>query len=312
MTTPDLRERQYVSRYATDLLGLAVHKDGIPADVDGNLVDVTLVRDAGSVTVFTRAADREAVGLYETRLTSEETAEPGTYSVHWTYDLDGSPEQYTTYIQIGEVAPDYDRLAPALKEAVDSVYIRFADLFDSPLGGPNLQTYFQSHFGRQRIAQLLRIAAGRLNTMAQPHQTLTVEGPTPSFPMARWGSLLETATYLEVLRHLVRSYVEQPAFIGGNVTRLDRRDYMDRWQSVLRDEEAIFKSQLDVFKISMMGLGKPKVLVSGGVYGRYGPTRFAGSVAARPRYWSRFYSLGFLALPLIPFIHAAGRTTGVA
>lgn len=298
MTTPDFRERLYVSRYATDVLGLSVHKDGLPADVDGDIVMVTLVSDTNGTVALSRLATHEGIGLYETRLTAEESSTVGPYSVHWTYDLDGSPEQYTTYLQVGEVAPDYDRLTPGLKEVVDSVYIRFADLFDSPTGGPNLQTYFQSHFGRQRIAQLLRIASGRLNTMAQPSATFTVDGPTPSFPLAQWGSLLETSLYLEVLRHLVRSYVEQPAFIGGNVTRLDRRDYMDRWQSVLRDEEDIFKGQLDVFKISMMGLGKPKVLVSGGVYGRYGPTRFAGSVAARPRYYARFYTVILLTVGL--------------
>lgn len=288
MPVPDFRERQYLSRFSTDVLGLVVHVAGVPADVDGDLVTVT-VTDANSAVVLSRLATHTALGMYETQLTAEESSVVGDYTVTWTYDIAGVADTYATYITIGEVAPDYDRLAPDLKDLVDSVYIRFADLYDSPMGGPNLTTYFQAHFGRQRLAQLLRIAAGRLNTMSQPFQSFTIDGPTPSFPLAQWGSLLETATYIEALKHLVRSYVEQPAFVGGNVTRLDRRDYMDRWQSVLRDEEAMFKSQLDVFKISMMGLGKPKVLISGGVYGRFGPTRLPGSAAARPRQWTRFY-----------------------
>lgn len=291
MTTPDFRERQYVSRFATDVLGLAVQKDGAPADVDGQAVTVTLIKEGAVETnVFSRPATRVGIGLYETSLTSSDSDEVGTYRVVWTYAMDGVPEQYTTFIEVGESAPDYDRLEPGFKAIVDAVWIRFADLFDSPNGGPNLQTYFQTHFGRQRLAQLLRIAMGLLNTTAQPFQTFSIDGVAGKrFPIDQWGSLLETALYVEVLKHLRRSYTEQPAFVGGNVTRLDRRDYWDRWGAILEEERAALKGQLEVFKISNMGLGKPKVLVSGGVYGRYGPNRLPGSAAARPRYWTRFY-----------------------
>lgn len=295
----DFRERQYVSQFAADVLGLAVHKAGVPSDVDDNAVNATLIQDAiesnsavipdtPPTTIFTRAATRVAVGLYEVPLDSSDTSVPGDYTVQWQYTIDGNPEQYLSFIQIGASNPAYDNLPPEMKTVVDDVWIRFADLFDSPLGGPNLQTYFQSHFSRGRVAQLLKVAVGLLNTTAQPFQTYSIDMPG-QFPVAQWGSLLEQALYVEVLKHLVRSYVEQPMFMGGNVTRLDRRDYMDRWKMVLDDERQTLKGQLDIFKISNMGLGKPRVLVSGGVYGRYGPTRFAGSVAARPRYWTRFY-----------------------
>lgn len=290
MTTPDFRERQYVSRFSTDVLGLAVQKNGTPADVDGLAVTVTLINEATGDVVFTRPASRVGVGLYEVQLTSADTDIVGNYRVVWNYTMDTVAEQYTTFIEVGETSPDYDRLEPGFKDIVDGVYFRFADLFDSPFGGPNLQTYFQTHFGRQRLAQLLRVAMGLLNTTAQPFQTFTIDGEAGKrFPIGQWGSLLESALYVEVLKHLVRSYVEQPAFVGGNVTRLDRRDYMDRWQSILADERQALKGQLEVFKIANMGLGKPKVLVSGGVYGRYGPNRLPGSAAARPRYWTRFY-----------------------
>lgn len=295
----DFRERQYVSQYAADVLGLAVHKQGVPADVDGNVVMVTLVQDAiesnsavipdtPPVNIFTRPATHVATGLYELALDSNDTSDPGDYTVLWDYAIDAVTEQYRSFIQIGASNPAYDNLPAEMKTVVDDVWFRFADLFDSPLGGPNLQTYFQSHFSRGRVAQLLKVAVGLLNTTAQPFQTYSIDMPG-QFPVQQWGPLLEQALYVEVLKHLVRSYVEQPMFMGGNVTRLDRRDYMQRWQAVLDDERATLKGQLDIFKISNMGLGKPRVLVSGGVYGRYGPTRFAGSVAARPRYWSRFY-----------------------
>lgn len=288
---PDLRERQYVSQYGTDALGLAIHKAGAPANADA---EVTLAMTSeGEVPneVFSRVATNVGTGLYEVVLAPAESATPGPYTLTWTYTLDGVPQVYTTYIEIGQSNPAYDQLSPQMKDVVDSVWIRFADLFDSPTGGPNLMTYFQSHFGRGRIAQLLRIGMGRLNTMAQPFSTYSVEGVgNRSFPIDQWGPLLESATYVEAVKHLIRSYTEQPNFMGsGAVSRLDRRDYMDRWQAVLQTEEPILRSQLEVFKIAHMGLGKPRALVSGGVFGRYGPTRIAGSVAARPRYWTRFY-----------------------
>lgn len=285
----DVRERQYISQFATDGLGLAIKRAGQDADADGD-VTVTLLREDSGLQVFQRAATRVATGLYETATTSEETAVPGLYTVVWTYQMLGQPQEYRTYVEIGQADPDYDALTPEMKDMVDLCLVRFADTFDSPGGGPNLKTYFQTHFDRGRLAQLLRIAVGTLNTVAQPFMTYTVDGIGAAvFPVAKWGPLLEKSLYIETLKHLVRSYVEQPMFVGGSVTRLDRRDYMDRWSQMLQIEERTFERQLETFKIAHMGLGKAAVLVSGGVYGRYGPTRVAGSVAARPRMWTRWY-----------------------
>lgn len=292
----DYRERKYISQWGTDVLGLVIHKAGVPADADGD-VTLSFINESGPTTVFSRPATKVAVGTYEINLASSETSTPGLYTLMWSYSLDAVADTYQTYAEVGTNQPDYDSLTPAMKDIVDSVWIRMADLFDHPSGGPHLQTYFQEHFGRGRIAQLMRIAMGRLNTMAQPFMTYTLADGGASFPVDQWGSLLETATWVETLKHLIRSYAEQPNFMGsGAVSRLDRRDYMQRWEEVLYGsggrgggEEGMLKEQLDTFKIAHMGFGRPRVLVSGGVFGRYGPTRVAGSIAARPRYWTRFY-----------------------
>lgn len=286
----DFRERQYISQYSPDILGLAIMKAGVPADADAGMV-LNFIREDPETpeTLFTRAATHVGTGLYEVTLTAEEASVPGYYTLLWEYALDTVEQRYYAYAEIGQSAPAYDALSAPFKDVVDSVWIRFADLFDSPAGGPHLMTYFQTHFGRGRIAQMMAIGLGRLNTMAQPHMTYTLTEQN-SFPVDQWGPLLETMTYIETLKHLIRSYVEQPLFMGsGAVTRLDRRDYLDRWQSVLTSEEEMVQKQLEVFKIAHLGLGRPRVLVSGGVYGRYGPTRVAGSIAARPRYWTRWY-----------------------
>lgn len=289
MTTP--LESKYVSQYSAEVLGLVIHVSGVPADPEGSAVLVTMTDESGG-TIFSRNATRADAGTYEVTLTSMESSNTGTYDITWQYTVSSTAHTYVTSIVVGAAAPAYDSLAESMQAVVDNVWMRFADLFDSAQGGPHLQAYFQSHFGRGRIAQLMRVAVGLLNTTAQPYQTYTIDGDGgASFPVMQWGPLLEQATYVEVLKHLRRSYVEQPVFQGSNasVTRLDRRDYMDRWGMILEDEQAVLKSQLAVFKVANMGLGKPQVLVSGGVYGRFGPTRYAG-MAARPRYWARFYS----------------------
>lgn len=280
-------ERQYVSQFAPDVLGLTIMVAGVPADADGP-VEATLINENTHVTVLDRDATRAGVGDYRITLSSQESSQPGDYRVRWEYGLDGIPQIYDTYLTIGAASPTYDQLAPDMKEIVDQVWIRFADLFDAPQGGPHLQTYFENNFGRGRLAQLLRVAVGRLNTVAQPHQTYSIDGDKV-FPTLTWGPLLEQALYVEVIKHLRRSYVEQPALTGGDAARLDRRDYLQRWGEILDDEEEDLKGRLGTFKIANMGLGRPSVMVSGGVYGRYAPTRYAGSAAARGRFWSRMY-----------------------
>lgn len=283
-------DRQYVSQYAVDVVGLKILQNQIPIDADGG-VTLTMVSETTGNEVFSRVAVHNATGDYSSTFNSVETATPGPYTLMWTYLLAGQSEYYESGIEVGPAAPSYDGLVPDMKDIVERVMIRIADTIDSPGGGPNLTTYVQSKFGRGRVAELMRIALGRLNTIAQPYSTFTVDGDGgATFPYAQWGPLLEAMTWIETLKHLIRSYTEQPDFRGsGNVSRLDRRDYVQRWRDVLMEEEKAAKSQLDVFKISQMGLGRPAVLISGGVYGRFGPTRMAGSVAARPRYWTRFY-----------------------
>lgn len=291
----DWRERRYFGRNTVQLVGLSlIGADGsTPIDADGDVTLTWFLQDAsGETQVFQRVAEHPATGLYEVTLTAEDTATLGNYRGLWTYTLNGGDESYPVYAVVGESNPTYDQLPTVFKEVVDNVWIRFADLFDSPAGGPHLQTYYQAHWSRGRMAQFMGMALRRLNVISQPHQTHTIDGNGgPVFPVASWGGLLELVTYIEAVKHLRRSYLEQPDVqLAGGVSRLDRTAYFQKWGEILQEAEQDLKSAQDTFKIAFMMMGTPQVLVSGGVYGRYGPTRIAGSVAARPRYWTRFYS----------------------
>lgn len=281
-------DRAYVSQFSSPTFGLRIHQGGQLTDPDGAFVEVDWIRESDGVVKGTEIATRIEVGTYEVTFGSAVTEETGYFHLGWRYTMAAEPEIYRTPIEVGLANPHYDNLDDDLKEVVEQVWSRFADLFDSPTGAPHFSVYFQSRFNRGRVATLMGQGMRRINSVAQPHSSFTMEG-SAKFPVAKWGPLLEQATLVETIKHFIRSYVEQPEVIGVNVARLDRRDYMNRWESVLRMEKEDLDDMLDVFKINQMSLtGKIGVLVSGGVFGTYSPTRIA-SAAARPRYWARFY-----------------------
>lgn len=287
----DIVDRRYVSRFSQPTFGLTIYKTGALADPDA-APEASYVPDGTNTPTWTRTATRDSVGSYSVLLSSLETAAPGVGDITWTYDVDGIAQMYQVDIEVGPSAPAYDALPPAWQDAIEVVWIKFADLFDSAWGGPNLQVYVQTHFGRNRIAQLLPAALQRLNSASIPHQTFPLGGT--DFPFGEWGGLLAQSLYIETVKHLIRSYVEQPeAVLGTSVSRLDRRDYMDRWRTVLDLETAEFERDLGRYRKAFMGLGNVSVLVAGGAYGNYGPFLDAagpGPAAARGYFYvGRFH-----------------------
>jgi hypothetical protein len=299
MTIPDpglvdWTERAYVSQFSAPPLTLAVYIGGQPGDPDGQSVTGRLFMDNpdGTVALVDElTAARQQAGVYVITPTSADTQTPGYAQLDWSYAVGGQPQQYASYLEIGPANPHYDALPPEMQDFLNSqVWVRFADLFDSAGGGPNLQAYFQSHWSRGRAAQMMGIALQKINAAAQPWSSYTLDGNGgPQYPIQFWGGLLASYAYVECVKQLIRSYTEQPQFAGPPVARMDRRDYADRWREVVKDETAELKGLLDVFKIRHIMNGSPRVLVSGGTYGNYAPTRIAGSVAARPRMWARWY-----------------------
>lgn len=290
----DWRERTYLSQFSRPPLTFTIYVGGVPADPDSGSVTGRLLMqnpDGSEALVSTYSAEREDTGVYVITPSSADTRVPGYAELDWAYAVSGTGQQYASYLEIGPANPSYDALPPEMQDFLEQqVWVRFADLFDSPGGGPNLQTYFQAHWSRGRAAQMMGIALGKINAVGQPWSNYTLNGQMgPLYPVHFWGGLLASYTYIECVKQLIRAYTEQQMFSGPPVARLDRRDYTDRWRAALGDEMAELKGLLDVFKIRHIMNGSPKVLVSGGAYGRYAPTRIAGSVAARPRAWARWY-----------------------
>jgi hypothetical protein len=282
----DLVDRRYVSRFSQPGFGLKVYVTDTLTDAD-DPPTVSLIREGETVADWTRTSEKTETGSYSVVLSSVETSAQMLGTLMWNYEISAVPQVYGLDIEVGPSAPAYDALPPAWQEVVEGVYVKFADLFDSPHGGPNLQVYRQTHFGRNRMAQLMGDAIQSLNSASSPHAHHVLGGDT--FPFDEWGGLLGDSLYIEAVKHLIRSYVEQPeAVLGVTVSRLDRRDYMDRWGTVLATEQEEFERNLKRYRGANLGLGHVRVLVAGGAYGNWGPEVNPGGMglaAARGYHW---------------------------
>lgn len=262
-----MSEFAFVGRYAIYNVDFAV-TDGSGMTAAADSPPIASFRNyATDAEIFQRpTASTADLGVYRLTLSSLETATAGLYYILWGYDLDGIAQQYRTDIEIASSQSSaYETLDGTARMIVETTWLRFEDMFDSAIGGPHLKEYAQSSFGRDRLAQLLGLAINRLNVASQPHQAYTLE----SFPYVQWGGLLEWALYLETIRHLIRSYAEQPDAQGVQTARLDRSRYSEIWRGILRDEEPQFTKAVEQYKFAAMGLGRASVLVSGGIFGEW-------------------------------------------
>ena len=223
-------------------------------------------RGALIIDVDSSQIQREDVGHYYYDIGPENTQNRGVMTALWTYSVGGTEFTFTDHLQILNPMPFYDQLHESEKFVVEQVSWMFGDLFDSTEGGPYLVEPFQTHFDYERIAQLQAVALTRINLLGFPITNYGVGVGSQTVPEQLQG-LVVIGTYLEVVRHLIRSYTEIPMFQSMNVTYTDRRDYMQRWQTILQLEEPNYERMIKLAKRSMLQLGRGSILVSGGLYG---------------------------------------------
>ena len=276
----------YLSRFSQPQLVVNTYNGGVLVDPDAT-VAATMVKSDNSV-IFQRDATREELGTFYVQLSSVETSVPGFYEVQFRYQTSGTPQIFVSALEVGPSAPTYDALSSDFKNMVEEVWGMFSSNFASPAGGLYLQTLYQSGFGRERLAQLLGMALSRLNVEAQPVTTYTLDGTNgPVFP-PDWYGVLGQALGVEVIKHIIRAYTEQPDMRGVTVAYLDRRDYMNRWKESLAIESAELDKSMDTFRIRHMGLGRSSALVAGGAYGVWSAERNV-TTGVRPKMFVRFF-----------------------
>lgn len=199
-------------------------------------------------------------------LSANETTMLGEYIVQATFTLTDSTTRIgtATYAVIDPLAIN---IPTEQQQTVDLAWTLIGDCFDSELGGPHLRDVSLANFDKNRLFDLYDLALYSINTM-QPAQTFDAV----SFPYAYARPLLAKSLEIEAIKHLMRSYVEQEQITtSGSITYFERRDYLDRWNTILTIEQTQFKEWIAMFKRQQYHFGTGKLLIDNKTRGLYVP-----------------------------------------
>lgn len=161
-----------------------------------------------------------------------------------------------------EVIDPFDPPTATNAEVIGTyVWQKVEDCFDAEDEGPWLRDMTLNYFNETKMTEFISEGLFEVNER-QPATTLLIDyffiapgDPTVDLP------LMASATFMAVIRHLMRSYTEQPTVSGAQVIYEDRRDYLQRWQMIYGIEKEWFDRQLGYFKRRFMGLGQSKLLI---------------------------------------------------
>jgi hypothetical protein len=196
-------------------------------------------------TGFYRYADTDQVGEYKV-VAQFTTAEGSVRSIRADF----------------EVIDPFNPPAPTSTQVLGLlVWQRLEDLFDSEEGGPWLQDVTMATFKKEKMEIFVNDGLFDINQQNPPTNLILSEFITDDGTTNANTPLLVQGVLVSVIRHLMRSYTEQPEPRGAQVVYEDRRDYLQRWGTLLQVEQERYLRWLALWKRQFLGLGHSKVLV---------------------------------------------------
>lgn len=279
---------QQVSVGHSGVVGLVI-TDKMGNPVDSNQIIATIIYGKKQTSIDT--FNHGNTGEYSFILPQEVISVKQEVKVVWEYEVDDVDVVVEHKVIVRDPMPTYDSMSESERGMVEAVSMLFADMFDSAEGGAFLTEVFQSNFSLERIAQLSRFALNRINTAYMPMTNYFIGSTgvgSGRFPEKYMG-VLQLATYLEVIRHLMRSYVEIPEFKNMETTYTDRRDYYGRWRQILKEEEDNLKSAIMFMKRDLMNLSCGSLIVSGGIFGSGSSMQYIPGMHTAMQRSMRFY-----------------------
>lgn len=198
-------------------------------------------------------------GTARYNVAAEINTDEGEYKAYcrFTYNEGG-------FTKIRDVPCDYEVVdafvrygAQPFDGAVDLAWKYLEDCFDSEQGGPWLRDMTLAHFDKAKMRELVPSVFMEINAMP-PQTDLTPDG----FDYASDDGLAFVAqgVLVAAIRHLMRSYTEQPMMTNSPVAWADRTRYQQAWSVIYQVELDWWKRLLTLYKQRFFGTGA-KLLV---------------------------------------------------
>jgi len=248
--------------YIEDSAVLEASIDFDDPEAAANAVDVnwTIVKPDGTTlatTVGTILLGNDVTGV----VPGTDIDQTGLWRARAKFDLDDGTTRSVliNFEVIDPLEPIAQPTDNTTAWVVDHAWMKLEDLFDSELGGPWLDDRSTRDSIKSKLPRFLPDAMYYINNDSQPVTSFD----ETSFPYQQHKALLAQGLLVEAIYQLMRSYVEQPQPVGQSITYFDRRDYLQRWQSVLTLEEQKLQKLVDIFKLQYMNFGSSAILVGG-------------------------------------------------
>lgn len=161
-----------------------------------------------------------------------------------------------------EVFDPFEIVDTPIRVVADGVWTKLEDCFDAENEGPWVQDMTLHFFREEKMEKFIADALFDINYQNPPtalaiNSFVNVDNTvTDNYP------LLVQGIFIQVLRHIMRSYVEQPMPTGAQVAFQDRRDYLQRWESMYELEMQQYMRWVALYKRGFLQLGHSRLLVS--------------------------------------------------
>lgn len=164
-----------------------------------------------------------------------------------------------TVVIFYEVVDAFERTGPSPADgAVDLCWLQIEDCFDSEFGGPWLRDMTMRVFDKTKIRQFSPMVLLQINEQ-MPYTDYNIN----SFPWSGGDgeALFAHGLLVATIRHLMRSYTEQPDVVSSPVAFFDRKRYQQAWKAIYDVEEPLFERWLYRWKLRTYDITHASILV---------------------------------------------------